>query len=65
MARPGTRDAIKPRERLLATVYDLFAANGVNQVGIDTILATSGCAKSRSKKSGFRLNGLAWSSVGA
>jgi DNA-binding CsgD family transcriptional regulator/AcrR family transcriptional regulator len=45
LARPGTRDAIRPRERLLATAYDLFAANGVSQVGIDTILATSRCAK--------------------
>ena len=45
MARPGTRDAIKPRERLLATAYDLFAANGVSQVGIEMILATSRCAK--------------------
>ena len=33
------------RERLLDAAYDLFAAQGVNQVGIDTILAESGCAK--------------------
>jgi AcrR family transcriptional regulator len=33
------------RERLLAAAYDLFSAHGVNQVGIDTILARSGCAK--------------------
>ena len=45
MAKPSTRDALKPRERLLATAYDLFAANGVSQVGIDRILAKSGCAK--------------------
>ena len=41
----GTRREIKPRERLLDAAYDLFAANGVSQVGIDTILAKSGCAK--------------------
>lgn len=33
------------RERLLEAAYELFAAQGVNQVGIDAILATSGCAK--------------------
>ena len=33
------------RERLLDAAYDLFAAQGINQVGIDTILAESGCAK--------------------
>jgi AcrR family transcriptional regulator len=45
LAKPSTPDAHKPRERLLAAAYDLFAANGVNQVGIDAILARSGCAK--------------------
>jgi AcrR family transcriptional regulator len=45
LAKPNTRDATKPRERLLAAAYDLFTANGVSQVGIDTILAKSGCAK--------------------
>jgi AcrR family transcriptional regulator len=43
--KPRTRDAVKPRDRLLDAAYDLFAANGVNQVGIDAILARSGCAK--------------------
>jgi len=33
------------RERLLDAAYGLFAAQGVSQVGIDTILAESGCAK--------------------
>jgi AcrR family transcriptional regulator len=33
------------RERLLDAAYDLFAAQGVSQVGIDKILAESGCAK--------------------
>jgi len=35
----------KPRERLIDAAYDLFSKNGVSQVGIDTILAKSGCAK--------------------
>jgi AcrR family transcriptional regulator len=34
-----------PRERLVDAAYDLFARDGVNQVGIDKILAKSGCAK--------------------
>jgi AcrR family transcriptional regulator len=34
-----------PRERILDAAYNLFATNGVNQVGIDTILDRSGCAK--------------------
>lgn len=33
------------RERLMEAAYDLFSAHGVFQVGIDTILAKSGCAK--------------------
>jgi AcrR family transcriptional regulator len=33
------------RERLIDAAYQLFTAHGVNQVGIDTILAKSGCAK--------------------
>jgi AcrR family transcriptional regulator len=35
----------RPRERLIGAAYDLFSRGGVNQVGIDTILAKSGCAK--------------------
>ena len=38
-------EAERPRERLLGAAYDLFSANGVAQVGIDTILAEAGCAK--------------------
>lgn len=34
-----------PRERLLAAAYDLFAAKGINRVGIDTVLAKADCAK--------------------
>ena len=45
MAKTISEDAIKPRERLLGAAYDLFAANGISQVGIDTILTKSGCAK--------------------
>ena len=33
------------RERLLSTAYRLFSAQGVEQVGVDTIVARSGCAK--------------------
>jgi AcrR family transcriptional regulator len=53
VTKPMTRDAIEPRERLLAAAYELFTANGVNQVGIDTIVAKSGCAKA-SLYSNFR-----------
>jgi AcrR family transcriptional regulator len=45
LAKVEAKQAIKPRERLLDAAYDLFATNGVGQVGIDTILAKSGCAK--------------------
>lgn len=36
---------VRPRERLVNAAYDLFSRNGVSQVGIETILAESGCAK--------------------
>ena len=45
MSRASTRAKSGPRERILGAAYDLFATNGVNQVGIDTILERSGCAK--------------------
>src|SRR4030088_2072055 len=45
LAKVQPRQTIKPRERLLDAAYDLFASNGISQVGIDTILAKSGCAK--------------------
>jgi AcrR family transcriptional regulator len=35
----------RPRERLVDAAYDLFSKKGVAQVGIDTILARSDCAK--------------------
>ena len=45
MTATNARAATKPRERLIDAAYDLFSTNGVNQVGIDTILSESGCAK--------------------
>jgi AcrR family transcriptional regulator len=39
------RIEVRPRERLIDAAYDLFSRDGVSQVGIDTILAKSGCAK--------------------
>jgi len=33
------------RERLVAAAYDLFAARGIGRVGVEKILAKSGCAK--------------------
>ena len=38
MVALATRNAVKPRERLLDAAYHLFARNGIGQVGIDTIL---------------------------
>src|SRR5262245_65483315 len=45
LAKVQARQTIKPRERLLGAAYHLFATNGISQVGIDAILAKSGCAK--------------------
>lgn len=45
MTAKRSRATPKPRQRILDAAYDLFCANGINQVGIDTILAESGCAK--------------------
>ena len=45
MTATNARAVTKPRERLIDTAYDLFSVNGINQVGIDTILSKSGCAK--------------------
>ena len=39
------RVEVRPRERLIDAAYELFSKDGVSQVGIDTILAKSGCAK--------------------
>jgi AcrR family transcriptional regulator len=45
LAKAGARGSIKPSERLINAAYDLFTTNGIGQVGIDKILAKSGCAK--------------------
>ena len=39
------RVEVRPRERLIDAAYELFSKDGVSRVGIDTILAKSGCAK--------------------
>ncbi len=45
MAKARTKATSDARGRLLDAAYDLFATHGVSQVGVDTILARSGCAK--------------------
>jgi AcrR family transcriptional regulator len=45
LAKRKVKDGVGARERLIETAYDLFAAQGIGRVGIDTILAQSGCAK--------------------
>src|SRR5258706_14442904 len=45
LTKSETKDRMKPRERLLGAAYELFATKGIGQVGIDTILTKSGCAK--------------------
>lgn len=45
MPKRTPKEDARPRERLLKAAYDLFAANGVNRVGIDTILEEADCAK--------------------
>ena len=43
---PATRDVgDSPRERILSAAGDLFYARGINAVGVDTIVAQSGAAK--------------------
>lgn len=44
---PGERNSSRrdAREKILTAAYGLFASNGVVQVGIDTVIAKSGCAK--------------------
>ena len=39
------RSPVGPRERILATAYDLFSRHAIATVGIDTIIAQSGAAK--------------------
>ena len=45
MPKRTQKDGTKARERLLEAAYDLFAAHGIGRVGIDSIVARSGCAK--------------------
>jgi AcrR family transcriptional regulator len=45
LAQRNVKDGVSARERLLSAAYELFATQGINRVGIDTILAKSGCAK--------------------
>jgi AcrR family transcriptional regulator len=43
---PVSRDvAASPRERILNVAGDLFYAHGINAIGVDTIVAQSGAAK--------------------
>ncbi len=46
MAVADSKQSPKARERLLNAAYSLFANRGVGQVGVDSIVAESGCAKS-------------------
>ncbi|SHM59849.1 transcriptional regulator, TetR family [Roseovarius pacificus] len=48
LQRPNDVSEARPkgaRERILQSAYRLFSSRGTSQVGIDTILADSGCAK--------------------
>ncbi len=46
MTKATSRPGGGARERLLEAAYRLFATQGVGGVGVDTIVAESGCAKS-------------------
>lgn len=46
MTKVDSKPSGSARERLLEAAYRLFAAQGVGSVGVDTIVAESGCAKS-------------------
>jgi AcrR family transcriptional regulator len=45
LPKRNSKESLSARERLLDAAYELFAAQGVNRVGIDTVLAKSRCAK--------------------
>ncbi len=45
LAKRPMKESGGARERLIDSAYDLFAARGVGQTGIDAILERSGCAK--------------------
>ncbi len=44
--RPRKREPENPRERLLAAATELFCRKGINAIGVDTIVAKAGVAKS-------------------
>jgi AcrR family transcriptional regulator len=44
-ARRDIPSSGQARERILATAYDLFSRHGIRAIGVDTIVATSGVAK--------------------
>lgn len=44
--RARKRDPENPRERLLAAATELFCRKGINAVGVDTVVAKAGVAKS-------------------
>jgi len=41
----GSRSQASGRERILEAAYNLFSANGIQSVGIDTVIAEAGVAK--------------------
>lgn len=43
--RGATEPARNPRDRIIDAAYQLFVMQGVSQVGVDTVIARSGCAK--------------------
>jgi AcrR family transcriptional regulator len=45
LTRIDNRQSMRPRDRLIDAAYELFSTHGVGQIGIDTILLKSGCAK--------------------
>ena len=46
MENANGKRPLTARERILRAAYKLFSEHGVNNVGIDSIVAESGCAKS-------------------
>jgi len=44
--KPRKREPDNPRERLLAAATELFCRKGINAIGVDTIVAKAGVAKS-------------------
>ncbi|MCP1199503.1 TetR/AcrR family transcriptional regulator [Notoacmeibacter sp. MSK16QG-6] len=44
-SRSGSRGRNPVRERIIDAAYDLFSMQGISQVGVDKVIAKSGCAK--------------------